>query len=62
MFGPNPALGAAQKTIADLAAAFGLITLTLQIAYLPTLYSEFNRRETEVSLLNARGRRPVLGT
>ncbi|HEY2687192.1 MAG TPA: hypothetical protein VGJ50_02060 [Streptosporangiaceae bacterium] len=61
VFGPNPALGAAQKTIADLAAAFGLITLTLQIAYLPTLYSEFNRRETEVSLLNARGGVPSWG-
>ena len=61
VFGPNPALGAAQKTIADLAAAFGLITLTLQIAYLPTLYSEFNRRETEVTLLNARGGVPSWG-
>jgi preprotein translocase subunit SecG len=61
VFGPNPALGAAQKTIADLAAFFALITLTLQIAYLPTLYSEFNRRETEVTLLNARGGVPSWG-
>ena len=62
MFGPErTALGAAQRTIADLAATTALITVTLQIAYLPTLYSAFNRRETEVALLNARGGRPVLG-
>ncbi len=61
VFGPNPALGAAQKTLADLAAITALITLTLQIAYLPTLYSEFNRRETEVALLNARAGVPSWG-
>src|SRR5580698_8045577 len=55
VFGPNDALGGAQRTIADLAAIAGLITVTLQIAYLPTLYSEFNRRENEIALLNARG-------
>ena len=31
----------------------GLVIVTLQIAYLPTLYSAFNRRETEVALLRA---------
>jgi hypothetical protein len=61
VFGPNPAHGAAQKTIADLAAIAGLITVTLQIAYLPTLYSAFNRRETEVALLNARAGVPSWG-
>jgi hypothetical protein len=61
VFGPNPAVGAAQKTIADLAAAAALITVTLQIAYLPTLYSEFNRRENEVALLNARAGVPSWG-
>ncbi len=35
--------------------------LTLQIAYLPTLYAAFNRRETEVALLNARGGVPSWG-
>ena len=35
--------------------------LTLQIAYLPTLYAAFNRRETEVTLLNARGGFPSWG-
>jgi hypothetical protein len=37
------------------------VILTLQIAYLPTLYAAFNRRETEVALLNARGGFPAWG-
>lgn len=61
VFGPNAALGAAQKTIVDLAAITALITVTLQIAYLPTLYSAFNRRENEVALLNARAGVPSWG-
>ena len=44
-----------------LAAATGLVIVTLQIAYLPTLYAAFNRRETEVALLNARGGVPSWG-
>jgi hypothetical protein len=43
------------------AAATGLIIVTLQIAYLPTLYAAFNRRETEVALLNARAGVPSWG-
>jgi hypothetical protein len=35
--------------------------ITLQIAYLPTLYSAFNLRETEVTLLNARAGAPSWG-
>jgi preprotein translocase subunit SecG len=61
VFGPNEALGAAQRTIADLAAIAALVTVSLQIAYLPTLYSSFNRRETEVALLNARAGVPSWG-
>ncbi len=53
--------GAAQRTILDLASLIGIVTVTLQIAYLPTLYSAFNRRETEVALLNARGGAPSWG-
>jgi hypothetical protein len=53
--------GAAPAVIVFLAAAVGLVILTLQIAYLPTLYSAFNRRETEVALLNARGGAPSWG-
>ena len=61
VFRPNDALGAAERIIADLAAGTALIIVTLQIAYLPTLYSAFNRREDEVSLLNARAGVPSWG-
>ena len=61
VFGPNAAVGNAEKVFADLAAFTALVAVTLQIAYLPTLYSEFNRRENEVSLLNARAGVPSWG-
>jgi len=38
--------GAAGHALQYCAALTGLVTVTLQIAYLPTLYSAFNRRET----------------
>jgi len=53
--------GAVPAVIVFLAAAVGLVILTLQIAYLPTLYAAFNRRETEVALLNARCGVPAWG-
>jgi hypothetical protein len=53
--------GAVPAVIVFLAAAVGLVILTLQIAYLPTLYAAFNRRETEVALLNARAGVPSWG-
>ena len=53
--------GAVPAVIVFLAAAVGLVILTLQIAYLPTLYGAFNRRETEVALLNARAGVPSWG-
>ncbi len=53
--------GAAEKAILDIAALTSLITIALQIAYLPTLYSAFNHRETEVALLNARSGLPAWG-
>jgi hypothetical protein len=53
--------GAVPAVIVFLAAAVGLVILTLQIAYLPTLYAAFNRRETDVALLNARGGVPSWG-
>ena len=61
VFGPNAAVGNSEKVLADLAAFTALVAVTLQIAYLPTLYSEFNRRENEVSLLNARAGVPSWG-
>jgi hypothetical protein len=47
--------------IVFLAAATGLGIIALQISYLPTLYAAFNRRETEVALLNARAGVPSWG-
>ena len=44
-----------------LAAATGMVVVALQIGYLPTLYSAFNRRETEVALLNSRAGFPAWG-
>lgn len=49
-------------TAIDLVAgATGLIVVALQIAYLPTLYTAFNRRESEVSLLSIRAGEPAWG-
>src|SRR6266566_4295729 len=53
--------GAVPAVIVFLAAATGLVILTLQIAYLPTLYAAFNRRETQVALLNERAGVPSWG-
>ncbi|HEY1621592.1 MAG TPA: hypothetical protein VGG25_28465 [Streptosporangiaceae bacterium] len=59
--GAEQARGAPERTILDFASLTGIITVTLQISYLPTLYAEFNRRETEVALLNARAGTPSWG-
>jgi len=53
--------GAAPTAVDVLAAATGVVVVALQIAYLPTLYSAFNRRETEVTLLVARAGTPPWG-
>lgn len=46
----------------DYVAAYtGLIVVGLQVGYLPTLYSAFNRRETLVTLLVARAGSPAWG-
>jgi hypothetical protein len=51
-----------QPTAVDfVAGATGLVVVALQIAYLPTLYAAFNRRETEVTLLGVRAGRPAWG-
>jgi hypothetical protein len=51
----------APVAIVLLAAATGIGLVSLQIAYLPTLYAAFNRRETSVALLNARAGVPSWG-
>jgi len=43
------------------AAATGLVAVALEIAYLPTIYSAFNRRETLVTLLQSRAGAPAWG-
>jgi hypothetical protein len=53
--------GAGERAIQDAASLTGIITVTLQISYLPSLYSAFNRRENEVTLLNARAGVPSWG-
>jgi hypothetical protein len=60
-FGSAEAHGFYEKLLLDSAAMTALITVTLQIAYLPTLYAAFNRRETEIGLLNSRAGSPSWG-
>ena len=53
---------AATATVIHVLAAFtGLIVIALQIAYLPTLYAAFNRRETLVTMLQSRAGSPAWG-
>jgi hypothetical protein len=59
--GNDEARGGLQQAVLDIASVIGILTITLQIAYLPTLYSEFNRREKAVTLLTARGGVPAWG-
>ena len=47
--------------VAFFAAATGLVVVALQIAYLPTLYGAFNRRETLVTMLQSRAGVPAWG-
>jgi hypothetical protein len=54
-------ISAVPAAIVFIAAATGLVIVALQIAYLPALYAAFNRRETEVALLNARAGVPSWG-
>jgi hypothetical protein len=52
----------ADLTVFDVFAGLtGMIVIALQIAYLPTLYSAYNQRETLVTLLAARGGEPAWG-
>jgi hypothetical protein len=53
--------GAAPVALAFLCAMSGLLIVALQIAYLPTLYAAFNRRETLVTMLEFLGGVPAWG-
>ncbi|MBV9379772.1 MAG: hypothetical protein JOY82_19135 [Streptosporangiaceae bacterium] len=54
-------VGSVPAAFIFLGAGTGLVIIALQIAYLPTLYAAFNRRETEIALLNARAGVPSWG-
>jgi hypothetical protein len=53
--------GAGPRVIQDLSALSGIITITLQISYLPALYGAFSARESEITLLAARAGIPAWG-
>ena len=53
--------GTGPAVVVFLAAATGMVVVALQIGYLPTLYAAFNRRETDVALLNSRAGVPSFG-
>ena len=57
---PGPT-GTVPPVILFAAATTGLVIVAPQIAYLPTLYGAYNRRETDVSVLNARAGMPAWG-
>lgn len=59
--GSDQARTGLEEAVLDIASIVGILTITLQIAYLPTLYNEFNRRENQVALLNARAGMPSWG-
>jgi hypothetical protein len=52
---------ATNDTIAIFAAASGFIVIALQIAYLPALYSAYNRRESLIAMLASRAGEPSWG-
>ena len=54
-------LGAVPTALTFLCAMSGLVIVALQIAYLPTLYAAFNRRETLVTMLEFLGGVPAWG-
>jgi hypothetical protein len=60
-FGVPDPHGFYETAVLDTAAMAGLVTVTLQIAYLPHLYAAFNRRENEIALLNSRAGTPSWG-
>ncbi len=53
--------GGGPSVVIFLAAAFGLVVVALQIAYLPALYAAFNRREMLVTMLESRAGTPAWG-
>ncbi|HEV3225859.1 MAG TPA: hypothetical protein VGZ52_03470 [Acidimicrobiales bacterium] len=53
--------GLTNDTIVTIAGATGLVVIGLQIAYLPSLYAAFNRREVLTTMLTSRAGEPAWG-
>ncbi|TMM16651.1 MAG: hypothetical protein E6G01_07865 [Actinobacteria bacterium] len=53
--------GPSNDTLVGLIAGTAAITIALQIAYLPSIYSAFNRREALVALMESRAGTPAWG-
>lgn len=53
--------GPTNDTLIGLVAGTAAITIALQIAYLPAIYSAFNRRESLVALMESRAGTPAWG-
>jgi len=53
-----PADSSIERLLAFTEAGWGLILVTLMITYLPSIYSAFSRRETQVALLEVRAGDP----
>jgi hypothetical protein len=56
--GSTPIDGATHRLLSFAEAGIGLLIIALLITYLPTLYSDFSRRETQVILLEVRAGSP----
>ena len=52
---------ATNDAVTTIAGATGLVVIALQIAYLPSLYAAFNRREALTTLLTSRAGEPAWG-
>ena len=50
--------GTSHRLLSYAAAAIGLLLIALLITFLPTLYADFSRRETQVTLLEVRAGSP----
>jgi hypothetical protein len=59
--GLNRSSHATNDVILTLAAASGFVVVALQIAYLPSLYGAFNRRESLIAMLASRAGEPSWG-
>jgi hypothetical protein len=53
--------GGGNQAVDFFAGASGMVLVALQIAYLPTIYNAYNRRETFVTLLESRAGAPAWG-